>query len=262
MTRESQTIAAYRQMTRALRKLIDGPDAVSLPIHFLAEIDQILTTTEIAIKHGELPFAEQPDRKIVQALARWLWDRGFGSEELLSLPKERRAVLSTAAGAEPTDILWSETARLIAKMEARASSEPSSPLVVRNHLDEESQWRPEYVGASSKPPAPKPDPFKNSPRAEANRKAKAKVLARWLWDRNIDGATLLGFTPKYLREIARAAGANPPSTIDTWNVAVGLMAKMEARAAAEPNSPVTTRNYLDEHEKWATDPHATGRSNE
>ncbi len=82
--------------------------------------------------------------------------------------------------------------------------------------------------AEPAPVKPAIDPFRHGTKAEANRLQKAKELARWLWDRNIGGEQVLGFTNKWRNKIARAAGVNPPSTLETWTVAAELMERMAA----------------------------------
>lgn len=113
----------------------------------------------------------------------------------------------------------------------------------------------EPVAAEPAPAAAKPaiDPFRHGAHAEANRLTKARQLARWLWDRNISGEQLLGFTSKWRNKIARAAGVNPPSTLETWTVAVDLMARMEELAASGTQPEASQRHHLDEHEQWVTE---------
>jgi hypothetical protein len=113
----------------------------------------------------------------------------------------------------------------------------------------------ESATAEPAPAAAKPaiDPFRHGAHAEANRLAKARQLARWLWDRDITGEQVLGFTNKWRNKIARAAGVNPPSTLETWTVAVDLMARMEELAATGTQPEASERHHLDEHEQWATE---------
>ena len=97
------------------------------------------------------------------------------------------------------------------------------------------------------------DPFRHGAYAEANRLAKARQLARWLWDRDIDGEQVLGFSNKWRNKIARAAGVNPPSTLETWTVAVDLMVRMQQLADSGTQPEASERHHLDEHEQWATE---------
>ena len=113
----------------------------------------------------------------------------------------------------------------------------------------------EPLVAEPAPDAAKPvmDPFRHGAHAEANRLTKARQLARWLWDRDIDGERVLGFTNKWRNKIARAAGVNPPSTLETWTVAVELMMRMEELAAAGTQPEAGERHHMDEHEQWSTE---------
>lgn len=261
------TVAAYRQMTRALRELAREPHSVStVPKGFLADLDQIITETEYAISKGELPFADPVATGVsdVQALSRWLWNRGFGSSHMAAFDTTHRAVLMGSAGLTGTPEMWQSAARLVAKVEARIEREPglANTIGKRHNIDEHEQWLPVAHEPTPAPAAAETetadpsDPFKNSKKAVANRLTKAKALARWLWDRDINGETLLSFTPKYQREIARAAGVLPPSSMETWDVALRLMKSMEARVTAEPDNPAIVRHHLDEHDGWVSDPHA------
>ncbi|GAA1497396.1 hypothetical protein [Paeniglutamicibacter kerguelensis] len=107
--------------------------------------------------------------------------------------------------------------------------------------------------AEPAPVKPAIDPFRHGTKAEANRQQKAKELARWLWDRNIGGEQVLGFTNKWRNKIARAAGVNPPSTLETWTVAAELMGRMEQLADSGTQPGASERHHLDEHEQWATE---------
>lgn len=255
-------VAAYEQMIVQMRRLIAGENGSTeeVPKSFLADLDQIVTTTEVAVAGGYLPFGPTPAVEMLPAdlarpsakrLARWLWDRNLTVHDAAHQPQR----VAAAAGVENlAPQTWIIVADLMAKMESRAEREPDSPTVARNHLNDRAQWAglPAVVPDTETPA----DPFRHGSTAEANRKAKAKQLARWLWDRGIDGATLLGFTDKYRREIARAAGVNPPSSLATWQVVTALIAKMEVKLAADPDLAAVVRHHLDEHDGWVTDPHA------
>ena len=99
------------------------------------------------------------------------------------------------------------------------------------------------------PSKPVVDHFSHGTHAEANRLLKAKQLARWLWDRNVSGEQVLGFTNKWRNKIARAAGVNPPSTLETWTLAAELMGRMEQLTGSDASA----RHHLDEHEQWANE---------
>ncbi|RAX48177.1 hypothetical protein DQ353_16445 [Arthrobacter sp. AQ5-05] len=125
---------------------------------------------------------------------------------------------------------------------------PVEPAVVELAAAEPEPAEP--APAAAKPAS---DPFRHGAHAEANRLTKARELARWLWDRNISGEQVLGFTNKWRNKIARAAGVNPPSTLETWTVAVDLMTRMEELAASGTQPEASERHHLDEHEQWATE---------
>ncbi|MGL3806378.1 hypothetical protein ACSYDW_09800 [Paeniglutamicibacter sp. R2-26] len=111
-----------------------------------------------------------------------------------------------------------------------------------------SEPEPVPVPAPAKPAI---DPFRHGTKAEANRQQKAKELARWLWDRNISGEQVLSYTNKWRNKIARAAGVNPPSTLETWTVAAELMERMAQLAESGSRPGASDRHHLDEHEQWA-----------
>ena len=124
-------------------------------------------------------------------------------------------------------------------------------------LEPEAAVEPAPVAAEpvAEPAPAKPaiDPFRHGTKAEANRLQKAKELARWLWDRNIGGEQVLGFTNKWRNKIARDAGVNPPSTLETWTVAAELMERMQQLADSGTQPGASERHHLDEHEQWATE---------
>lgn len=98
--------------------------------------------------------------------------------------------------------------------------------------------------------ATEPEEFRHSARSVANRQAKAKVLARFLWDRHLGTEELEAYSPAELRAIARAAGVNPPSTGDTWSATADLLAAQEAWLASHPAHPAGARKHLDDAWKW------------
>ena len=112
----------------------------------------------------------------------------------------------------------------------------------------EPEPKAEPVPAPAKPAI---DPFRHGTKAEANRQQKAKELARWLWDRDISGEQVLSYTNKWRNKIARAAGVNPPSTLETWTVATELMERMAQLAGSGSRPGASDRHHLDEHEQWA-----------
>lgn len=95
-----------------------------------------------------------------------------------------------------------------------------------------------------------PDPFKHSDKAAANRLVKARTLARWLWDRGIDGDELVACTPALRRRIARAAGVNPPSGIDTWSVVAEMLDEKDEWLGRHPGHPSGARAHEGEKADW------------
>jgi hypothetical protein len=101
------------------------------------------------------------------------------------------------------------------------------------------------------------DPFKHSATAEANRKAKATTLARFLWDRDISGPQVLAFSDKWRRKLARAAAVNPPSSITTWEVAAELLAaKQQWLDRGNHEHAAAARNHLEDQGTWIPEPAA------
>lgn len=98
--------------------------------------------------------------------------------------------------------------------------------------------------------AEKPDPFRHSEKAAANRLVKATVLARWLWDRGIDGDELVACGAAQRRRMARAAGVNPPSGIDTWSVVAEMLDEKSAWMERHPGHPSGAREHEDEKSQW------------
>jgi hypothetical protein len=127
------------------------------------------------------------------------------------------------------------------------------PENVEPVVDDPAALEPVAAEPVAAPAKPATDPFRHGAYAEANRLAKAKQLARWLWDRDIKGEQVLGFTNKWRNKIARAAGVNPPSTLETWTVAADLMERMQQLADSGTQPEASERHHLDEHEQWANE---------
>lgn len=256
-------VTACEKMIVELRRTIAGEygDVEWIPTQFLADIDQIITTTEIAVSAGYLPFGVAPepepepdlDMSEAKLLARWLWDRGLTIHDVAHTT-DRVVASAGLPGVDPQ--AWVMAADLMDRLEVRATTEPDLPMLARHHMNDRAQWLGLPAPSPAEPTTAPADPFRHGSVAEANRLAKAKTLARWLWDRGIDGDTLLDFTDKYRREIARTAGVNPPSSLTTWSTACSLITHMELREAAEPEIAAVARHHLAEREQWATDPHA------
>lgn len=96
--------------------------------------------------------------------------------------------------------------------------------------------------------------FAHTDRAEKNRRDKAVVLARYAWNRGISGAELLALTDEVRRRLARAAGAHPPSTMETWQLAATLMDEKTAWADRHPTHPAAVRTDVDEKIMWVKPP--------
>lgn len=86
---------------------------------------------------------------------------------------------------------------------------------------------------STPPPTPGPGSgsFAYNARAEANRAAKAKVLARWCYERGID-EQVVELDQVRLRAVARAAGVSPPHQepggAPTWKLVAQLLVTRRA----------------------------------
>lgn len=267
MTWPQHRVEAYERMVSSIRRLMHD-EADTIPAHVLAEMDRIINAAQDTpgadIKPGDsagagsrelaasrFPAGGQPPAKPdpaltdSQILARWLWDRNLDISATNGLAPERCERFTQAAGiATPARIeVWTEATALVTAMELLADKEPDSPLLERQNLAEHSHWLDAM---------PAGDPFSHSSKAVANRMSKAKTLARWLWDRDIDGQTMLGFTDKFRRAIARNAGVNPPSSLTTWQLAAVLIAQMEVRLAADPANPAVVRHHVEERGRWAS----------
>ncbi len=101
--------------------------------------------------------------------------------------------------------------------------------------------------------ASEPD-FAHNDMASRSRREKAVGLAKFAWDRDISSAELLDMPDDRLRKLARAAGANPPSTRETWTIAAGLLDEKAVWAAASPDRPEARREHPDEKIMWVKKP--------
>ncbi|MGO4202411.1 hypothetical protein AB4Z09_11785 [Rhodococcus sp. TAF43] len=96
--------------------------------------------------------------------------------------------------------------------------------------------------------------FAHTDQASRKRREKALELARFVWDRSITGAELLDLPDDRLRKLARAAGANPPSTRETWTVAAELVDEKTRWAQAHPDDPRAVPAHADEKIMWVKPP--------
>ncbi|NMN96873.1 hypothetical protein [Antrihabitans stalactiti] len=96
--------------------------------------------------------------------------------------------------------------------------------------------------------------FAHSDQAQKMRREKAVSLARFIWDRGIDSVELRGLPDEQLRKLARAAGANPPSTNETWVTVAELLDEKNAWAADHPDHPAAAPSHRDEKIMWIKPP--------
>lgn len=96
--------------------------------------------------------------------------------------------------------------------------------------------------------------FAHTDQADRKRREKALGLARFAWDRAIVGSELLEMPDDRLRRLARAAGANPPSTRETWAVVAALLDEKTGWARAHPGDPRSVPAHADERITWVKAP--------
>lgn len=92
--------------------------------------------------------------------------------------------------------------------------------------------------------------FAHTEQAARNRRDKALGIARYVWDRNISGDELLALSDSQLKKLARAAGAHPPRTIETWTTVAELLREKAEWAEKNPNHPAAARQNADEKIMW------------
>jgi hypothetical protein len=96
--------------------------------------------------------------------------------------------------------------------------------------------------------------FAHSEQAEKSRQDKATALARYIWERGISGADLLGLDDATRRKLARAAGLSPPSTMETWTITAKLLDRKDRWAAQNPTHPAASPSHADEKIMWVKPP--------
>ena len=96
--------------------------------------------------------------------------------------------------------------------------------------------------------------FAHTDQASRKRRDKALGLARFAWERGITGTELLDMPDDRLRKLARAAGANQPSTRETWTVAAQLIDEKDHWAGQHPDDPRAARDHADEKIMWVKPP--------
>ncbi|MDV7241431.1 MULTISPECIES: hypothetical protein [Rhodococcus] len=96
--------------------------------------------------------------------------------------------------------------------------------------------------------------FAHTEGAARKRREKAVGLAKYVWDRAISGKELLDLTDGTLRKLARAAGSNPPSTMETWLTVAELLDQKSAWAERHPDHPSASPAHADEKIMWVKPP--------
>ena len=96
--------------------------------------------------------------------------------------------------------------------------------------------------------------FAHSPGSGSMRREKAITLARFIWDRGISRTELQAFSEEQRRKLARAAGVNPPSTHETWDLVDDLIKLKNEWAQAHPGHPSALPGKLDEKIMWVKPP--------
>lgn len=96
--------------------------------------------------------------------------------------------------------------------------------------------------------------FAHTESAVRRRREKAVALARFAWDRRISGAELSSLDEATLRGLARAADVHPPSSRDTWDLAVDLLESKDAWAARNADRPEAVRAHPEEKIMWIKPP--------
>lgn len=96
--------------------------------------------------------------------------------------------------------------------------------------------------------------FAHTEEAARNRREKAIVLAGFAWNRGITGEELLALPDDVRRKLARAAGAHPPRSMETWQVVAALLVEKSAWAAQHPDHPAAAPTAADEKIMWIKRP--------
>lgn len=96
--------------------------------------------------------------------------------------------------------------------------------------------------------------FAHSEQAAKSRQDKATALARYVWERGIDGSELMALSDAVRRKLARAADLHPPSTLETWTITAELLDRKNAWAADNPDHPSARPSHADEKIMWVKPP--------
>jgi hypothetical protein len=86
--------------------------------------------------------AEKSRQDKATALARYIWERGIDSAELMELPDTVRRKLARAADLSPPSTMetWKMAAELLDQKSAWARKNPAHPSAAPKHADEKIMW--------------------------------------------------------------------------------------------------------------------------
>lgn len=96
--------------------------------------------------------------------------------------------------------------------------------------------------------------FAHTEQAARNRREKALGIARYVWDRNISGDELLALPDSQLKKLARAAGAHPPRSTETWTTVAELLREKSEWAVKNPDHSAAAKKHADEKIMWVKPP--------
>nr|WP_296764902.1 hypothetical protein [Rhodococcus sp. (in: high G+C Gram-positive bacteria)] len=100
----------------------------------------LVTAGGFDFAHSEQAAKSRHDK--ATALARYIWDRGIDSEELLALPDATRRKLARAADLSPPSTMetWTIAAELLDRKNAWAQDNADHPSATPDHADEKIMW--------------------------------------------------------------------------------------------------------------------------
>lgn len=94
------------------------------------------------------------------------------------------------------------------------------------------------------------DDWSHTQNAIDRRAVKARVMARYCWDRDLAANDLENLDSETLTRLARAAEVNPPSSDETWKVVRRLLNQMNDWAVAHPGDPRSEPAHRSERRRW------------
>ncbi|MET4047613.1 MULTISPECIES: hypothetical protein [unclassified Rhodococcus (in: high G+C Gram-positive bacteria)] len=99
-----------------------------------------MTAGDFDFAHSEQAAKSRRDK--ATALARFVWERGIDSEELLELTDATRRKLARAADISPPSTMetWTIAAELVDSKCAWALANPNHPAAKPKHADEKIMW--------------------------------------------------------------------------------------------------------------------------